>query len=198
MLAAPGAYREHMVTMRPEVTLRTTTGDDGGQALSVVAGYGPDPAAAIRSLTQCAKTEARVYLGDHPPCTFEVLGVSLVAGKVPDDRPDTERHAVRDGWAAIGTMVIASAARQPPGCRVGAAARIWPGGRRRRTDGGRAVLRVHDHYVECNGLSGADGSWDHGRDPGAFARLAAPDGEPVNGDGRTCGCSVSRPGRRAP
>jgi hypothetical protein len=96
--------------MRPEVMLRTTTGDDGGQALSVVSGYGPDPAAAIRSLAQCARTEARVYLGDHPPCVFDVVAVTLVAGKVPDDRPDAERHVVRDGWAAIGTMLIVPAA----------------------------------------------------------------------------------------
>jgi hypothetical protein len=103
-------YRES-VAIRPEVTIRTTTGDDGAHAASVVSGYGADPASAVRSLTRCARTEARAYLGDHPgpPCVFDVVGVTLVAGKVPDDRPEAERHAVRDGWAAIGTMIVVPA-----------------------------------------------------------------------------------------
>ena len=75
-----------------------------------MAGYGADPAAAVRSLTRCARAEARIYAGEHPgPHVFDVQGVTLVAGKVPDDRAE-ERHAQTDGWAAIGTMVISLAA----------------------------------------------------------------------------------------
>ena len=95
--------------VRPDVTIRTTTGDDGDRmAATVVAGYGPNPAAAIRDLTRCAQAAA-AGLGDGGP--FEVIGVRLVAGEVPDNdalraEPTAReaRRATRPGWCAYGTL----------------------------------------------------------------------------------------------
>jgi hypothetical protein len=91
--------------MRPEVTIQTTTTvGDGGQAPTVVAGYGTDPAAAVRDLTSCARSVARELLMSGAGQRFEVIGVQLVAGEVPDNASD-DRRATRPGWAAYGTMV---------------------------------------------------------------------------------------------
>jgi hypothetical protein len=98
-----------MATIRPEVTIRTTTNGDGGQAPTVVAGYGTDPAAAVRDLTSCAKAAARELLRSGAGQQFEVIGVRLVAGEVPDNASD-DRRATRPGWAAYGTLTAVAAA----------------------------------------------------------------------------------------
>jgi hypothetical protein len=90
-----------MPHLRPEVTLRTTTGDDGGQAPTVVAGYGLSPAAAIRDLERTAKATVRA-MPAGPAAAYEVLGVQLAAGQVPDNHG--ERGATVAGWAAYGTL----------------------------------------------------------------------------------------------
>ncbi len=90
------------------MTIRTTTDGDGSDAPTVVAGYGPDPAAAVRDLTRCARSAARQLIGSRPYDRFEVIGVRLVAGEVPDNTSDA-RRATRPGWAAYGTLTAVTA-----------------------------------------------------------------------------------------
>jgi len=101
------AYRLGM-PLGPDVTLRTTTYGHSIDDAKVVAGYGRDPGLAIRDLAKCARVTARdlVTEGDQ----FEVIGVTLVAGQVPDNT-STERHATAPGWAAYGTLIRRPAAR---------------------------------------------------------------------------------------
>lgn len=99
--------------MLPNVTIRTTTaGADDLMAAGVVAGFGPDPAAAVRDLTRVARAAAGDLGGDGGP--YEVIGVTLVAGEVPDNDalraapPDAvreARRATRPGWCAYGTLM---------------------------------------------------------------------------------------------
>jgi hypothetical protein len=55
--------------------LQTTVGGNEGQEPTVVSGGGTD-------------------LARGTSCVFKVVGVQSVSGKVPDDRPGAERHAV--------------------------------------------------------------------------------------------------------
>jgi hypothetical protein len=70
----------------------------------VVAGYGRDPALAIRDLAKCARVTAWDMTAG-PGDQFEVIGVRLVSGQVPDNT-STERHATTPGWAAYGTLLV--------------------------------------------------------------------------------------------
>jgi hypothetical protein len=109
--------------VRPELTIRTTVGQDDGQAAAVVVGYGTDPASAVRDLTRCARAAARELPGGVG--AHEVVGVQLTAGNVPDNDALREAGAsgIREakrarvpGWVAYGTIQIrAVSARRATG-----------------------------------------------------------------------------------
>jgi hypothetical protein len=107
------------------IPTRTTAGEFDIQGNEVVAGYGPDPAAALISMRHAAA----VAYGDmgNTELRPEIVGVRLVAGEVPDVSgapidingqrdPDTH-YDTRPGWCAFGTLVavrIATEHRRRP------------------------------------------------------------------------------------
>lgn len=93
----------------------------------VLAGYGPDPNAAIISLRHHAQSFAR-DLPAAPGARYEVVAVQLAAGEVPDasrvavdlagrHNPET-RHATRPGWAAYGTLMAVPASAGGPAAEL--------------------------------------------------------------------------------
>jgi hypothetical protein len=86
----------------PDVVLRTTTDDRSIAGAKVVAGYGREPWLAIRDLSKLAKITARDDAADGD--RFEVIGVTLTAGPVPDNTT-TQKGATAPGWVAYGTLV---------------------------------------------------------------------------------------------
>jgi hypothetical protein len=100
------SYREG-VSSHDRVPIRTTTDDHGGGLAVVVAGYGIDPGAAVRDLTRVARGAAR-ELNGASPAGYEVVGVQLAAGEVPDNHRDA-RTDTRPGWCAYGTLQAAPA-----------------------------------------------------------------------------------------
>jgi hypothetical protein len=86
----------------PKVALRTTTDDRAIEGAKVVAGYGREPWLAIRDLSKLARITARDDAADGD--RFEVIGVTLTAGPVPDNTT-TQKGATTQGWVAYGTLV---------------------------------------------------------------------------------------------
>jgi hypothetical protein len=89
-----------------DLNMRTTSGGEHDfGAAQVVVGYGIDPAAAVSSLRHAAKSAALAMVDG---LAYEIVGVTLTAGQVPDvSRVAAElgaRHATIAGWVAYGTL----------------------------------------------------------------------------------------------
>jgi hypothetical protein len=67
---------------------------------------GTEPGFALRDLRKLAQIEATNAGGREG---WQVIGVSLVPGPIPD-RESGERGALRPGWCAVGTLIRPGAA----------------------------------------------------------------------------------------
>jgi hypothetical protein len=89
-----------MPVFGPEVAF-TTGHAPVSEGAKVVAGMGTEPGFALRDLRKLAQIEVTSAGGGEG---WQVIGVSLVPGPIPD-RESGERGALRPGWCAVGTLI---------------------------------------------------------------------------------------------